>query len=1125
MHPLIRRIVVYRPFQIGVGALVLYTLLGFLLLPFLVERAVPNYARDTLHRQASVGAVRVNPFLLTLTAENVKLTEADGKPIAAFRRLFVDFETSSLFHWAWTFRDIRIEGLDLHVERAPHGELNITRLIDSLPKDPQPASKQNLAPARLLLWHVALVDGRLSYLDRAGKQPASATLTPINLDIKELSTLPDRHGAITLNATLAGGGKLQGRAELALQPFTARGRLAITGFPAATAWPFLRDHLRLAEFKGVLDLESGFRVLPDKNTTQLTLSDIHLHAAGLDLREPDAKTPLLALETLDAPGARIDFGKHAVTLPQLALSNGRFGLAIARNGAVNWAHLSVADADPPSSSPTPWQVSLDKVQLANIAVQVADRSRAVPLTLAVGQLGATLKLDIATGAATTVTADAAGIDLVKVALQTEGDAEPPLMLGAVSLSAGTLDTGAHRVAIGQLTVRDGQARLESDDEGRIPLFDAFGATNDQTAAATAPWRYRLATLQLQNCKARLTDAAYQPALTMNLDEIAATLNDLTNDNKTALRFEAALHLVEGGRVSATGTVAADRRGARAKVITDKVNLMPLHALIASHTTLSLKSGVASTAIEWEYTANGQSDAVLNASGTASIDGLLLDETRSGDRFLACQTVTANGIHFRSAPGHLVIDDVRVIEPDAKVLIFPDRTINLIKAFDKNGADKRAELQVTAEQPAKQRFPIEVTRVRVERGKVDYTDQSLVLPFSTKISDFHGTVSGISSDIDSRAKVWLEGRVEQYGSARVNGTLSSFAPKHYTDIHTKFTNVDMPKLSPYSATFAGREIATGKLSLDLQYKIEDGKLSGDNLVLLDHFTLGKSVQSKDALDLPLDLAVALLTDSSGRIDIAIPVAGDVTKPDFAFGKLVGKAIAQAITKIITAPFRALGALLGGGDKQKFEAVVFGPGSAQLAPPQVEMLKQLAEALGKRPQLKLTVEGRYDPKKDGAALRAGHVRRAVSAELDIALSADERPAPVVFDEAKSQRALEAIYRKRAGDHAVETFQTQYEAKAGKPVERVNPVLAVFGKPSPDQAFYEALYKELVQTQPLTDSELPDLAAQRAAVIVNALVKEDGVAPERIDSAAPKAVDKAAKTGVETTLVLSVAGKAAQ
>ncbi|MHB8473740.1 MAG: DUF748 domain-containing protein [Gammaproteobacteria bacterium] len=1113
-----------RSFQIGVGVLVLYALLGFLLAPVLIARAVPKYVHDTLHRQASIGAAHINPFLLTFTADNVKLREADGKPIAAARRLFFDFSISSLFRRAWTFSAIRIDGLYLNVERAPDGALNLARLIDSLPKPTQSAPK-NAQATRILLWDVAFVGGRLAYVDRAGKAPASVTVTPIDFELKELSTLPDRRGAVTLKAQLMGGGELQARAAIVLHPFTASGQLALKGFPAATAWPFLRDHLRLADLKGVIDLDSAFHT--GKDAAHWILSAMRLHARDVDLRAPDMQTPLLALATLDASGGKLDLSQHTFTLPQLALSNGPFALVIARDGTVNWARLWVGDNKPTTKAPAPWRIALDQVQLNNISPHVIDQSRAVPLTLAIAQLGATLKLGITTGPTATVTADAATIDLARLIVQASGDAEPALRINNASLRNGALNTGTHNLTVAQLNLRQADARLARDAHGHVRLIDAFAASDKPSTTAAAkpasPWRYRVTAVHVQDSKARLTDAAYQPALTADLDQITATLHELTNDNKTALRFDAAWHMVEGGRVSANGALAADHRSAQGKLIADKVNLAPLQAVIARHTTLSLKSGAASAAAEWQYTTNDHADALVSADGSASIEGLSLNETRSGDRFFGCNTTAATGIHYRSSPGALLIDDVRVIEPLTKVLIFPDRSINLIKAFEKNETRKTVPAQVTAQPAADEHFPIKVTRVRVERGVVDYTDQSLVLPFSTTISDFRGTVSDISSDIESRAKVRFEGRIEQYGSAEVNGTLSPFAPKHYMDIHTKFTNVEMPKLSPYSATFAGREVATGKLTLDLEYKIEDGKLAGDNLILLDHFTLGKVVPSKDALDLPLDLAVALLTDSKGHIDIAIPVTGDLTKPSFALGKVVAKAITQAISKIVTAPFRALGKLLGGGDKQQFDAITFSAGSAQLAPPQLEKLKQLAEALTQRPQLSLVVEGRYDPDKDGTALRAEHVRRAVSNELGIALSTDERPAPVVFDEAKTQRALEALYKARAGAQATDNFQTQYEAKSGKPVERVNPVLAVFGKPSLDQAFYEALYKELVQTQALADNELPKLAEQRATAVVTALVHEEHIAPARVTSAPPKPVDKSAKNGVDTTLKLSVAGKA--
>ena len=165
----------------------------------------------------------------------------------------------------------------------------------------------------------------------------------------------------------------------------------------------------------------------------------------------------------------------------------------------------------------------------------------------------------------------------------------------------------------------------------------------------------------------------------------------------------------------------------------------------------------------------------------------------------------------------------------------------------------------------------------------------MLPFAAKVQDLEGSIQGASTDRASRATVRLEGRVDEYGLARVNGSLRPFQPTSFLDLNVVFRNVEMPPLSAYSATFAGRRIASGRLALDLQYKINDRVLAGDNRIVLEKFTLGERVESPGALSLPLDLAVALLTDSDGKIDIAVPVRGNVDDPKFSYGQVIWQAI--------------------------------------------------------------------------------------------------------------------------------------------------------------------------------------------------------------------------------------------
>ena len=460
MQQIIKRIVSRRPFRIGAAALVLYAMLGFVLLPYLVKHYVPKYAQETLLRQASIGKVYANPFLLKFEVDDFQLKEADGRPIAAFRHLLIDFELSSLFRWAWTFADIRLDGLDLHVDNGPDGRLNLAELVKSFPASEEPAADNDSGPARVLLTQITLVDGALTYSDRSRKTPANLSLKPLNIEFKNVATLPDRNGAYVLSADLPAGGKAQLQGEVTLHPLTAAGKFTVRGFQLASVWDFLRDEIRLAEPQGAIDFQLGYRVANAEGKTRFSAQGLQLHATGLDVREPGAQEPLLALETLDLKEGTFDLDSRALTLPQLDLRNGRVGVALAADGTLNWQTLTVSERAPaaptPASTPaskpasttkaaTPWHIQLGAAQLDNIAVHVTDRSRATPLALDVGQVGASLKADINIGAdTTTVTANEIALKLAKLALKPIGETEPLATLAEFKLEGGKVDTGKSR---------------------------------------------------------------------------------------------------------------------------------------------------------------------------------------------------------------------------------------------------------------------------------------------------------------------------------------------------------------------------------------------------------------------------------------------------------------------------------------------------------------------------------------------------------------------------------------------------------------------------------------------------------------------------------------------------------
>jgi hypothetical protein len=403
--------------------------------------------------------------------------------------------------------------------------------------------------------------------------------------------------------------------------------------------------------------------------------------------------------------------------------------------------------------------------------------------------------------------------------------------------------------------------------------------------------------------------------------------------------------------------------------------------------------------------------------------------------------------------------------------------------------------------------VSVERVSVEKASVDFSDLSLVLPFAAKIEELGGSVAGLSTDRASRALAKLEGRVDEFGLARVEGSVSTFDPTDFMDLRVAFRNIEMTPFSPYSATFAGRRIASGRLGLDLQYKIDKGALAGDNKVELMKFTLGERIESPSALSLPLDLAIALLTDADGRINIAMPVKGNVNDPQFSYGHLVWQAVTTMLTNIVTAPFRAL--FGSGGDA--VESVSFDAGRAALLPPEREKLKRVAEALEKRPQLKLVVEGQYSD-ADRAALRKRDVATAVAALLESEAAGDE-PPPVNARDAKTQRAMEALFVKRASEQALAEFAAQTGKARGKPVERVGALSALVGRASEDGAFYDALLERLNAAAPLPGDALDQLGQARGVAVAEHLEKTLSVPAARLERKPPAASDgERAKLGLD-------------
>ena len=285
---------------------------------------------------------------------------------------------------------------------------------------------------------------------------------------------------------------------------------------------------------------------------------------------------------------------------------------------------------------------------------------------------------------------------------------------------------------------------------------------------------------------------------------------------------------------------------------------------------------------------------------------------------------------------------------------------------------------------KNSFKLNLGPVDIKNLSLDFEDKNLAIPFKTSISKLNGQISEVKNKDDSTSQLEIKGVVDEYGVAKITGVVNPNSLKILTDINMKFQNIAMKNFTPYTAKFVGREIKDGKLELDLNYNISESNLKAKNSIIIKKLELGKNIESEEAMSLPLDLAIALLEDSSNTIDINLPVSGNVDDPQFSVASIVWKAFVNLITKAITSPFSLIGSLFNFSEDE-IKSVSFDLKESEITPIQQETLDKIALILDKKDDFAIKITPAFkekDEKEKLANERALNIKEYLIKDKNIA-----------------------------------------------------------------------------------------------------------------------------------------------
>ena len=325
---------------------------------------------------------------------------------------------------------------------------------------------------------------------------------------------------------------------------------------------------------------------------------------------------------------------------------------------------------------------------------------------------------------------------------------------------------------------------------------------------------------------------------------------------------------------------------------------------------------------------------------------------------------------------------------------------------------------------------------------------------------------------------LDGKLSEGGTARIFGKVNPFSLQAFTDITMNFNGVNLTSLSPYSAKFAGYRIEKGKVSMDLRYKLDNGQLTADNNFVLDQLVLGEQVESPDATTLPVRLAVSLLKDADGKIDISLPISGDLSNPNISIRSLLAGTAKEFINKLVTSPLAILGSLFG-GHTEDLESVKFAPGTATLSALEKDKLTIVAKALKNRPALNLDIRGVADVALDRPVLAAMDLTRQLKNAKLIELGRKKGQKAewdgMTLSEEDYNRLFTNLYRWKSPD-----AQELPDLRAGAYLSGNE---------------LESAKRKLLDKWAVSEMDLRGLARARGESIRNYLVKDQGLATHRI------------------------------
>ena len=955
-----------------------YVLLGFFLVPPILKSQIQKHVHAATGRSVTLGAVRFNPLVLSLTLRDFCIHGKKGEDFVGWEELYLNFQTSSLFRLAWTFDEISWIKPSIYIERLTADEFNFSDMLraETEPSPPpEETEDQGNGILPLRIGKLVLDEGSFRFRDSSRGRPADLHLASLSFQLDDFSTRldPDESNAYGFKAYGPKGGLFHWKGNFRLTPLESEGLIELSGIDLSSFVEFYQDEFQFALPKGQFSFITKYHLFSEPEW-------------GVELEEGDYTiSDFMVQEKIS--------GETILVLPLF--------------------------------------------NIKDVALSTAERRVFVEaVTLKGGELNAVLD-------------DQGAFNVVN----------------AIDFSA--------------FDAQEGSSKTPAEPPG------ASAPVPGQETSETSPkseWYWEVSRFNLDGFDVGFTDHSIETPLKLSLSPLNIQVEEIVGDGHKPFNLSLSGTVNEKASLELSGSGTVQPVSLALDIDGHDLRLVDFQPYVDRVAHITITDGMSESRMQVQLGTDDNGDlAKLHVTGNTAIVNLSIMDNVAKRKLVEWQRVSVEDMTLDAIAGKLNIGRVLIAEPSLKIQINEDKTSNIQELVVTTPPDQS---EPTAQERAEDQFAISIDEIVVENGTTSFADLSLTPDFVTQVDELNGRITGASSTPGQTSDVKLSGKVDRYAPVAMQGKSNLLVDPPYLDLAVLFENMEMSSFTPYSGTYAGQKIDRGQLSLDLHYLLEDNLLHGDNNIVINKLELGEKVESDQAVHLPLKLAVALLSDVNGVIDLDFGVDGDVNDPEFSVGGIVWKVLQNIIVKAATSPFNLLAGLVGG--EGNLDVIGFAPGSSDLGEQEKDKVMQLTKALEARPQLSLNVHGQVAYASDLQSLKQKHLNETLASlsGLDLATLGGVSAAG---QERSWRKALFGLYKKSSGESWRKVRRRlSDEAKArGEELDKETLLARTVNH----------VYEDLAGRQPITDENLHTLANARAQAVKAALVEDHGIDSARV------------------------------